>query len=71
MKKIVRNDDAFTQRFRTGPKSIFFFFSVFHMAQSQEKASPDPFVEHMVRKVYTAKTSGPYCNYFMDPGARF
>ena len=41
------------------------------MAQSQEKASPDPFVEHMVRKVYTAKISGPYCNYFMDPGARF
>ena len=27
---------------------------------NQKRASPDPFHESMVRKVYTAKISGPY-----------
>ena len=41
------------------------------MAPKQEKESLDPFHENMVRKVYTAKISGPYHNFFMGPGARF
>ena len=69
MKKMVRNEDAFTQRFRTGLESFFFRFFIW--PQNQKKASPDLFLEHMVPKVYTAKISGPYRNYFIGPGACF
>ena len=60
MKKMVLNEDAFTRRFRTakGVQTLFFFG--FGAIGNQKKASPDPFHESMVRKVYTAKISGPY-----------
>ena len=64
MKKMVRNEDALTQRFRTakgGRTGFFRFWSHCRLwPQNQKKASPDPFHENMVRKVYTAKISGPY-----------
>ena len=40
------------------------------MAPKPKKASPDPFHENMVRKVYTTKISGPY-QLFMGPGPFF
>ena len=55
MKKMVRNEDAFTQRFRTAKVvRIWFFFSVW--PQNQKKASPDPFHENMVRQKYLVRT---------------
>ena len=65
MKKMVRNDDAFTQRFRAakGVRTRFFFPFWAHSRlwpQNQKKASSDPFHENMIRKLYTAKISGPY-----------
>ena len=64
MKKMVRNEDALTQRFRTakgGRTGFFRFWSHCRLwPQNQKKASPDPFHENMVRKVYTAKISGLY-----------
>ena len=58
---MVRNEDAFTQSFRTakGVQTSFFFFG-FAMAPKPEKSESDPFHENMVRNVYTAKISGPY-----------
>ena len=58
---MVRNEDAFTQSFRTakGVQTSFFFFG-FGAIENRKKASPDPFHENMVRNVYTAKMSGPY-----------
>ena len=50
---------------------FFFFFRLFIWPQNQNKASPDPFLEHMVRKVYMATISGLHHNYFMGPGAHF
>ena len=63
--KMLRNEDAFTQRFRTskrGPDSCFFRFGGHSRLwpQNQKKGSPDPFHENMVRKVYTVKISGLY-----------
>ena len=62
--KMVRNEDEFTQCFRTAKGVQTSFFSVWGpqlpMVPKPEKASPDPFHENMVRKVYTAKISGPY-----------
>ena len=63
MKKMVRNEDAFTQRFGTKGSGLVFFRFGGHSRlwpQNQKKASPDPFHENMVRKVYTAKISGLY-----------
>ena len=63
---MVRNEDAFTQSFRTakGVQTSFFFFRFWGHSRlwprNQKKASPDPFHENMVRNVYTAKISGPY-----------
>ena len=45
---------------KRGPDSFSFFFFGFGAIGNQKKASPDPFHENMVRKVYTAKISGPY-----------
>ena len=59
MKKIVRNEDAFTQRFRTA-KGV-----------QTRCPSPDPFYENMVREVYTAKVSGPYQLTFYGSGPIF
>ena len=52
---MVRNEDAFTQRFQTtkGVRARFLW------PQNQTKLSPDTFHENMVRKVYT-KVSGSY-----------
>jgi len=51
---------AFEQRKGSG----LVFFPVWDHSrlwpQNQKKASPDPFHENMVRKVYTAKIPGPY-----------
>ena len=64
MKEMVRNEDAFTQRFRTVEGAWTRFFRFWDhsrlLPQNQKKASPDPFHRNMVRKVYTAKISGPY-----------
>ena len=62
---MVRKDDAFTQRFRAakGVRTRFFFrFGPIaaYGPPNQKKASPDPFHENMVRKVYMEKISGPY-----------
>ena len=63
MKKMVLNEDAFTRCYRAAKgvqtRFLFFFFG-FGAIGNQKKASPDPFDENMVRKVYTAKISGPY-----------
>ena len=66
MKNMVRNEDAFKQRFRTAKEvrtGFFFRFWGHSLAYGQKtriKSSPDPFHENMVRKVYAAKISGPY-----------
>ena len=65
MKNMVRNEDAFKQRFRTAKGVRTRFFSVLGpqsglWPKSQKKSSPDPFHENVVRKVYAAKISGPY-----------
>ena len=68
MKKTVRKEHAFTQRFRTakGVRTRFFFGGGGGGGPSrlwppnQKKASLDPFHENMMRKVYMAKISGPY-----------
>ena len=67
MKKMVRNGDAFKQRFRTTNevRTVFFFFrfwghSPAYGQKKKKKSSPDPFHKNMVRKVYAAKISGPY-----------
>ena len=61
MVRIVRNEDAFTQRFRSGKGVFFRFWGHSRLwPQNQKKVSPDPFHKNMVRKVYTAKISGPY-----------
>ena len=66
MKKMVRNEGAFTQRFPTakGVRTSFFFFRFWGHSrlwpQNQKKASPDSFHEHMVRKVYTEKITCSY-----------
>ena len=63
MKKMVRNEDTFTQYFRTakGVRTRLFYFRFWGHSrlwpQIQKIASPDPF--HVVRKVYTAKISCP------------
>ena len=71
---MVRNEDAFTQSFRTakGVQTIFFRFWGHSRPwlQNQKKASPDPFHENVVRNVYTAKISGPY-QLFYGSGAIF
>ena len=59
MKKMVLNEGAFTRRFRAAKGVQTRFFRFWGHSQP-EKASPDPFHESMVRKVYTAKISGPY-----------
>ena len=57
----MRLHSAFEQRKGSG---LVFFFRFGPIAAygppNQEKASPDPFHENMVRKVYTEKISGPY-----------
>ena len=71
IKKMVPNEDAFAQRFRTakGIRTRFFFFGSGAIAAhgpKPEKASPDPFCcskalcKRILRKVYTEKISGPY-----------
>ena len=60
MKKMVLNEDAFTRRFRAAKGVQTRFFFGFGAIVNKKKASPDPFHESMVRKVYTAKISGPY-----------
>ena len=72
MKNMVRNEDAFEQRFRTanGVRTLFFFFGfgaiVRPMAKKPEKkSSPVPFHENVVRKVYAAKISGPDPFFFL------
>ena len=66
IKKMLRNEDAFTQRFRRTAKEVrtrvFFRFGGHSRLwpQNQKKASPDPFHENMVRKVYAAKISDLY-----------
>ena len=59
IKKMVWNEDAFTQRFQhqTGSGLFFFFFFFFGF---EKKAGPDPFHENIVWKVYKEKISGPY-----------
>ena len=57
---MVRNEDAFTQSFRTAKGVQTTFFFGFAMAPKPEKSESDPFHENMVRNVYTAKISGPY-----------
>ena len=51
----MRLQGAFGQQ--KGSRLVFFGFGA---VVNQKKASPDPFHESMVRKVYTAKISGPY-----------
>ena len=73
--KMVGNEDAFTQCFRTVKGVRTSFFSVFvaitaYCPQNQKKASPDPFHENTVRKVYTAKISG-LCQLFYGFGPKF
>ena len=51
----MRLQGAFGQQ--KGSRLVFFGFGAI---VNQKKASPDPFHESMVRKVYTAKISGPY-----------
>ena len=68
MKKMLRNEDEFytaLSNSKMGPDSCFRGRSRFGghsrlWPQNQKKASPDPFHENMVRKVYTAKISGLY-----------
>ena len=47
---------------KRGPDSFFPGFGAIaaYGPKTRKKASPDPFHENMVRKVYTAKISGPY-----------
>ena len=56
MKKTVPNEDEFTQRFATERVRPFFGFGAIAACgpKTRKKASPDPFHENMVRKVYTA-----------------
>ena len=73
---MVRNEDTFTQSFRTakGVQTSFFFFRFWGHSrlwpQNQKKASPDPFHENMVRNGYTAKYL-VRTNFFMGPGPFF
>ena len=61
MKKMVRNEDAFTQRFRTTKVVRIRFF--FGMAPKPEKSESGS----ISWKHGTAKISGPYRNIFMGP----
>ena len=58
----MRLHSAFEQR--KGSGLVFFFFPFWAHSrlwpQNQKKASSDPFHENMIRKLYTAKISGPY-----------
>ena len=57
----MRSHSAFDQE--KGSGLVFFFRFCGHSRlwpQNKKKASPDPFHKNMVRKVYTAKISGPY-----------
>ena len=62
MKKMARNEDAFTQRFEQQKGSGLVFF--FEKRKKKKKVSPNPFHANMVRKVYTVKISGPYQLFF-------
>ena len=64
IKKMARNEDAFTQGFeqQKGSGLVFFFRFWGHRRlwpQNQKNVSPDPFHANMVQKVYTVKISGP------------
>ena len=70
MKKMVLNEDEFTRRFRTAKGVQTRFFFGFGAIGNQKRASPDPFHENMVRKVYTAKYL-VRTNFFMGPDPFF
>ena len=56
-----------------GSGLVFFFRFWGHRrlwSQNQKKVSPDPFHANVVRKVYTAKISGPY-QLFLGPDPFF
>ena len=55
MKKMVRNEDAITQRFRTA-KVVRIRWGFLVWSQNQKIASPDPFDENMVRQKYLVRT---------------
>ena len=55
MKKMVRNEDAITQRFRTA-KVVRIRWGFLVWSQNQKTASPDPFDENMVRQKYLVRT---------------
>ena len=51
---------ALSNSSKRGPDSFFRVWGHSRLwSQNQKKASPDPFHENMVRKVYTAKIYGP------------
>ena len=56
----IRLLSAFEQQKEAGLVFFRFWSHCCLWPQNQKKASPDPFHENMVRKVYTAKISGPY-----------
>jgi len=74
MKKMVRNEDAHSDfEQQKGSRLVVFWFWGHSRLwpQTKKKASPDPFYENMVRKVYTAKVSGPYQLSFYGSGPIF
>ena len=65
IEKMVRNEDAFAQRFRTakGIRTRFFFFgsgAIAAHSPKTRKGESGSILENIVRKVYKEKISGPY-----------
>ena len=56
----MRSHSAFDQEKGSGLVFFRFWGHSRLWPQNQKKVSPDPFHKNMVRKVYTAKISGPY-----------